>query len=53
MIKNKTYIVYPHGALNWEEIFETVALLKTERANPKIVKHNGFWNVQADREAEP
>lgn len=53
MIKNKTYIVYPNGALNWEEILETVELLKFECANPKIVKHNGFWNVQADREAEP
>jgi hypothetical protein len=49
MMKNKTYIVYPGGALNWEEIFETVALLEFEGANPKIVKHNGFWNVQAQR----
>lgn len=52
MKKNKTYIVYPQGALSWEEILETVELLKTERANPKIVKHNGFWNGQAEREAE-
>ena len=48
MIGNKTYIVYPHGALSWEEILETVALLKSEGANPEIVVHNGFWNVQAD-----
>jgi hypothetical protein len=48
MKKNKTHIVYPQGALSWEEIQETVALLKTEGLNPKIVKHNGLWNVQAD-----
>lgn len=49
MIKNKRYIVYPHGALSWGEILETVELLKTEGANPKIVEHNGFWNVEAER----
>ena len=49
MIKNKRYIVYPHGALSWEEIHETVELLKAEGANPEIVKHNGFWNVSAQR----
>lgn len=48
-MSNKRYIVYPHGALSWEEILETVELLKTEGANPKIVKHNGFWNVSAER----
>jgi hypothetical protein len=48
MIKNKRYIVYPQGALCWEEIEETMELLKHEGANPKIVKHNGFWNVEAD-----
>jgi len=48
MKKNTTYIVYPHGALSWEEIFETVELLKFEGANPKIVTHNGYWNVQAE-----
>ena len=47
MKKNKTYIVYPDGAFSWEEIKETVALLKFEGYNPKIVKHNGLWNVQA------
>lgn len=49
MNKNKRYIVYPQGALSWEEIFETVELLKATGANPKIVKHNGFWNVEAGR----
>lgn len=49
MNQNKTYIVYPGGALSWEEIFETVALLELEGASPKIVKHNGFWNVSAER----
>jgi hypothetical protein len=48
MKKNKRYIVYPMGALSWEEIKETVELLKYEGTNPKIVKHNGFWNVEAD-----
>ena len=47
MEKNKPYIVYPDGAFSWEEIKETVALLKFEGYNPKIVKHNGLWNVQA------
>ena len=50
MKRNKRYIVYPMGALCWEEIEETVELLKHEGANPKIVKHNGFWNVEADTE---
>jgi len=49
MIRNKRYIVYPLGALSWEEILETVELLKAEGANPEIVKHNGFWNVSAER----
>lgn len=48
MIENKRYIVYPYGAFSWEEILESVELLKTEGLNPKIVKHNGFWNVEAD-----
>jgi hypothetical protein len=52
MIRNKTYIVYPEGALSWEEIFEMVTLLEFEGANPKIVNHNGFWNVQAQRKEE-
>jgi hypothetical protein len=52
MIKNKRYSVYQWGALSWEEILETVELLKTEHANPKIVKHNGLWNVQAEREGK-
>lgn len=41
--------MYPMGALSWEEILETVELLKYEGANPKIVNHNGFWNVSAER----
>ena len=49
MKKNKRYLVYPHGAWCWEEILETVALLEQEGADPKIVKHNGFWNVSAER----
>jgi hypothetical protein len=48
MKKNKTYIVDPHGPLSWEEILETVELLKIEGRDPKIVKHNGFWNVEAE-----
>ena len=52
MIKNKRYIVYPQGALSWEEILETVELLKAEGAKPEIVKHNGFWNVSAERGGE-
>jgi hypothetical protein len=46
---NKRYIVYPQGALSWEEILETVDLLNHEGAKPQIVKHNGFWNVSAER----
>jgi len=46
---NKRYIVYPQGALSWEEILETAELLQFEGAKPKIVKHNGFWNVEAER----
>ena len=49
MEKNKPYIVYPNGTLSWEEIKETVILLKFAGYNPKIVKHNGFWNVEAQR----
>ena len=52
MKKNKPYIVYPDGAFSWEEIKETVALLKFEGYNPKIVKHNGLWNVQAQSPKE-
>lgn len=52
MKKNKRYIVYPLGALSWEEVLETVELLKSERAKPEIVKHNGFWNVSAERGGE-
>jgi hypothetical protein len=48
MKRNKRYIVYPMGALCWEEIQETMTLLEHEGANPEIVKHNGFWNVEAD-----
>ena len=48
MKRNKRCIVYPMGALSWEEILETVELLKYEGANPEIVNHNGFWNVEAD-----
>ncbi|NQE54253.1 hypothetical protein C5S29_11720 [ANME-1 cluster archaeon GoMg3.2] len=51
MSENNRYIVYPHGALSWEEIAETVALLEYEGASPEIVKYNGFWNVEADRGA--
>ena len=47
--EKERYIVYPLGALSWEEILETVELLKVEGGNPKIVKHNGFWNVSAER----
>ena len=47
-MKNKRYFVYPHGAWCWEEILETVELLKSEGAKPEIVKHNEFWNVQAE-----
>jgi hypothetical protein len=32
-----------------EKTDEQVDLLKAEGANPKIVKHNGFWNVEAER----
>lgn len=49
MRKNKRYIVYPHGAESWSEIKETVGLLKSCGANPKIVKYNGFWNVEAGK----
>ena len=48
MNENRKYIVYPDGALSWEEIKGTVALLKFEGANPKIVAHKGYWNVQAE-----
>jgi hypothetical protein len=47
MLKSKRYIVFPDGAISCDEIKETVRLLKYEGANPKIVKHNGFWNVHA------
>lgn len=51
MSERKRYIVYPYGAHSWEEIAETVEFLKYEGANPKIVKHNGFWNVEAESKA--
>ena len=51
-MSNKRYIVYPQGALSWEEILETVDLLNQEGAKPEIVKHCGFWNVSAERGGE-
>lgn len=46
-MKNR-YIVYPDGALSLDEIKETVELLKSLGNNPKIVKHKGLWNVEAE-----
>jgi hypothetical protein len=48
MIKNKTYIVFPHGLVTKEELQEAIELLNISLKNPKIVKHNGLWNVEAD-----
>jgi hypothetical protein len=45
------YIVYPEGALDWDEIKATVELLEEEGKNPKIVKYKGLWNVEAGGEA--
>lgn len=47
MSERKRYIVYPGGAHDWAEIKATFDLLNYEGANPKIVKYNGRWNVEA------
>lgn len=41
------YIVYPEGVESWSELKETLELLKEEGKDPKIVKYEGLWNVEA------
>jgi len=47
LIPKGRYIVYPDGANSWQEIKETLELLKEEGNSPRIVKYKGLWNVEA------